>query len=309
MKVMLFGGNGFIGTSLSEALVKAGYDVSVFDRPGQKRIAEAGIGEQIKWYDGDFLNPVDISKVLDGIDVVFHLVSSTLPQSSNENPAYDLETNVVPSIHLIEAAKKAGVRKLVFISSGGTVYGIPKTIPIPEDHPTDPICAYGISKLSIEKYLFLARHNHDLDSIVFRLANPYGRYQNPKAAQGAIAVFLHKAMKGETIEIWGDGKVIRDYVYMDDVVEAMLRVLKYKGKERIFNLGSGVGSSLIDIIDVIESLTGKNIKCRYLDGRSLDVPVNVLDIGQIQKEMNWVPRTTLREGVSELFNQIKVAAS
>lgn len=166
----------------------------------------------------------------------------------------------------------------MFLSSGGTVYGIPKYLPIDELHPTDPLCSYGISKLTIEKYLDLYRLLYGIDYVVLRISNLYGERQRLIAAQGAAAVFLGKALKGEKVTIWGDGSVARDYIYIADVIDSLIAVMNYFGKERIFNVGSGVARTLLELIEVIESVAGRKVDLEFKPSRTFDVPVNSLDI-------------------------------
>lgn len=160
--------------------------------------------------EGDLGNHGLIREALEGIDVVFHLASTTLPKTSNDDPGYDVRSNVVDTIQLLEACVDAGVRKVIFASSGGTVYGVPERLPIKEDHPTNPISSYGIVKLTIEKYLGLFHYLYGLDYAALRISNPYGPYQDPAGQQGAISVFLHRILSGQPIAIWGDGEIVRE---------------------------------------------------------------------------------------------------
>ena len=155
----------------------------------------------------------------------------SLPKSSNEDPRFDLETNVGHTLNLLESARRNAVESIVFVSSGGTVYGRPEATPIPESHPTNPLCAQGISKLAIEKYLHLYWKLHGLDYCVLRVSNAYGGRERTEKAQGAVAVLLDRALKGEVFEIWGDGSVVRDYVYVTDVIRALARAAGYDGEE------------------------------------------------------------------------------
>ena len=176
-RVLITGGAGFIGSHLAEALLAQGHEVRIFDRPHIQIPAELKECHGIEWMQGDFLSVADIQAAVDGVELIFHLVSTTLPKNSNDDPGYDVGTNVIGSLHLLDAAVRLGIRKIVFISSGGTIYGIPGQIPIPETHPTDPLVSYGISKLAIEKYLKLYHELHGLDYAVLRVANPYGERQ------------------------------------------------------------------------------------------------------------------------------------
>jgi UDP-glucose 4-epimerase len=298
MNITIIGGGGFIGINLCEALVSHGHTVRVFDRPRAKHTVPLDIVKQVEWIEGDFLNTEEVNNALHDCEVIFHLVSTTIPKSSNDNPAYDIETNILGSVRMMEAARMAGVRKIIFNSSGGTVYGIPKEIPIPETHQTNPICAYGIGKLAIEKYLALFHYHGGLDYTITRMSNPYGPYQQPDSDQGAITVFLNKALKGEAIEIWGDGSVTRDFIYISDAIDALVTVLDYRGSEHIFNIGSGKGYNLNDIINSISTVLGNSVKCKYLQGRTLDVPSNVLDISRIRNATGWEPKTHLLDGIN-----------
>lgn len=298
MKCLILGGGGFLGSHLCEALLAQGYAVRIFDRPNLLRFKPFHYTDALEWVEGDFVNREHVAQAVSGCDVIFHLISTTLPRSSNENPAYDVETNVIGTLHLLESAQKSKIKKIIFVSSGGTVYGIPHEIPIRELHPTEPICSYGIVKLAIEKYLNLFHLLHGMEYCVLRLANPFGERQRVAAAQGAVAVFLHKALRNEVIEIWGDGSVVRDYFYVNDAVSAMTKALIYQGSSGVFNIGSGVGQSLNEILTSIETLLGSSVKRIYLPARTFDVPVSVLDISKAAELLNWSPQTSFAEGLS-----------
>jgi len=190
------------------------------------------------------------------------------------------------------------VRKLVFISSGGTVYGVPKYLPVDEMHPTDPIVSYGVIKLAIEKYLHIFEQMHGIKSITLRVANPYGERQRIETAQGAVGVFLHNAMNSLPIDIWGDGNVIRDYIHVSDVAAAFVKALEYDGSQKVFNISSGVGISLNQLIDTLEKSLGKPIARRYLPSRPFDIPVSILSNELAQKELKWMPLISMQDGIT-----------
>lgn len=298
MKCLILGGGGFLGSHLSEALLAQGYTVRIFDRPNLLRFKSFQYDQNLEWFEGDFINREQIAQAVCGCDVIYHLISTTLPRSSNENPTYDVETNVVGTLHLLEVAQKNNIKKVIFVSSGGTVYGIPQEVPIKESHPTEPICSYGIVKLAIEKYLNLFHLLHGMDYCVLRLANPFGERQRISAEQGAVTVFLDKALRKEEIAIWGDGSVVRDYFYVGDAVSAMTKALAYTGSSGVFNIGSGTGQSLNQILDSIEALLGTPIRKAYLPAREFDVPVSVLDISKAAELLDWRPETTFPDGLS-----------
>ncbi len=302
MKCVVLGGAGFLGSHLTDTLLAAGHEVRVFDRPNVTRAKTLMQSHEAEWVEGDFLNKKDLAAALAGCDLVYHLVSTTLPKTSNDNRLYDLETNVAGTLTLLELVKASRPpMKIVFVSSGGTVYGIPREVPIKETHPTDPICAYGIGKLAIEKYLHLY---HVLDGIeyrVLRLANPYGEGQRPTSGQGIVTVCLEKVLRGEPIEIWGDGRVVRDYLYVGDAMEAFLKVTFYSGVHRVFNIGSGQGKSVLEVLSAVEAVAGRRLSRRVLSGRDFDVPANVLDISRAREHLGWKPRTTLHQGLERTF--------
>lgn len=297
-RFLVIGGAGFIGSHLCDALLAEGHAVRVFDRIGVPRYRNFSTNEAIEWVEGDCTSSADIEHAVVGCEIVFHLVSTTLPKSSNDDPIYDVESNVVGTLRLLEAAKRAGVEKVVFVSSGGTVYGIPRTVPIDESHPTDPVSSYGIGKLAIEKYLHLYYVLHGLEYTVLRVANPYGERQRAIASQGAVAVFMHRALHGESIEIWGDGSVVRDYIHVSDVVDALLKAARHHGDYRVFNVGSGEGKSLNDILDAMETLLQRPVVRNYLAGRTFDVPANVLDIERARLHLGWSPQVAFDDGLA-----------
>ena len=302
MKCLVLGGGGFIGKHLCEGLLARGYQVRVLDRPRLDLDDAKFLTSRVEWLEGDFTNVVDVAAALEGCRWVFHLVSTTLPKNSNDNPLYDLESNVASTLRLLDLIRNSdNTRKIIFVSSGGTVYGVPRQTPIPENHPTEPLCAYGIGKLAIEKYLELYRVLHGLDYAVIRLSNPYGEYQRTHGAQGVIPIFIHKALHNEPIEIWGDGSVVRDYVYIGDVVEALVSVMNYDGPERVINIGSGVGTSLNELVQILQSVIGETIACRYVAGRGFDVSASVLDISRARTVLGWNPRVSLQEGIKRVL--------
>ncbi|HXF65258.1 MAG TPA: NAD-dependent epimerase/dehydratase family protein [Burkholderiales bacterium] len=298
MRCVVLGGAGFIGSHLAPRLLEAGHRVVVFDRPG--RTAPRGFPHagRIEWREGDFLDRRDLARAIEGCEAAFHLVSTTLPATANADPAYDLETNVAGTLRMLEAARAAGLARIVFVSSGGTVYGVPRAIPIPETHPTDPITAYGIGKLAIEKYLGLYGVLHGLDYRILRLANLFGERQRASATQGVVAAFLERALCGRPIEVWGDGSAVRDYLYAGDAAEALVRALEHAGPERVINVGSGTGRSVNEIIAAIERVLGRRLERRYLPPRAFDVPANVLDISLARSALGWAPRTSFEEALA-----------
>lgn len=305
MKALVIGGNGFIGINLVDELLQAGHSVRVFDRyPSRYRQPDA----RVEYLTGDFANHGEVEEAVRGMDWIYHLAYTTLPQTSNEDPVYDVRSNVIDTLQLLQRCVASGVKKVIFISSGGTIYGVPRTTPMTEDHPTEPICSYGISKLAIEKYLSLFHHLHGLEFVVARISNPYGEGQNPNAKQGAVGVFLGNVAAGKPITIWGDGGAVRDYLYIRDAARALVQAGAYQPKPnepRVFNIGSGVGYTLNDIIAFIKEVVDVPVEVQYTPARALDVPANVLDITRAKTYLQWEPQVELKDGLRETWNWIQ----
>lgn len=294
---LILGGSGFIGSSVCDQLLADGWSLRVFDRPGVAPYRPFSLAESVAWIEGDFQNTSDVRQAVSGVDAVVHLISTTLPKDSNEFPAKDIQGNVVATLGLLDAMVTCNVKRIVFASSGGTVYGRPQTLPITEQHPTQPEVSYGISKLTIEKYLYLYSRLHGIEPVSLRIANPYGDRQRIETAQGAVAAFLHRALHQLPVDIWGDGSVTRDYLHVSDVAKAFSLALLYRGPEIIFNISSGTGTSLNELLAAIESLTSRVLKKNYLPGRAFDVPASVLSNTLAAKELGWSPTISLREGL------------
>lgn len=296
------GGNGFIGSHLVDKLLAEGYNVRVFDKYEEHYRAPL---TEVDYYYDDFGNRGLLSDALQGIDIVFHLISTTLPKTSNDDPIFDVTSNVVETLFLLEKCVIQKIKKIVFISSGGTVYGIPKALPVSEFANTDPLCSYGISKLTIEKYLALYRHLYGLNYTIVRPSNPYGDRQKLSSVQGAIPVFLGKIAKGELIEIWGDGEVVRDYIFIDDLIDGIFKAAVLNTQSRIFNIGSGVGYSLNYIIKIIQKITGINPNVEYKEKRSFDLQEIYLDISRSKSELSWHPIVPFETGIHKTWEFVK----
>jgi UDP-glucose 4-epimerase len=295
---LVLGGKGFIGSHLVNALVLKGCEVRSFDRFDSEAMQEEMIrSKSLQLINGDFQLARDVAPALEDCDICYHLISTTTPLSSNLDPLFDIESNIKGTVQLLKLAIQAGVKKVVFVSSGGTIYGIPQETPMLENHPTNPTCSYGITKLAIEKYLDLYENLYGLQYSILRVANPYGEGQRAVKGQGAIAAFLSKALRNEQIEVWGDGSVVRDYLHVDDVVSALLMAAEYSGRERVFNIGSGAGQSLNSILDSIEEMFGRPVLRHYLKPRNFDVPSNILCIDKAKQHLGWSPKVGFPEGL------------
>lgn len=300
MNILLLGAAGFIGTNLALALckdpnnqitlvdVKREYFHPVLQDTPSIRMVESSLG-----MDADFVSLVQ------GQDVVYHLVSTTVPTTSNQQVAAELSANVVMSAKLLDACVACGVKKVVFLSSGGTVYGKETHCPLHEDTPTNPISSYGVQKITIEKLLYLYHYMHGLDYRVIRLANPYGPYQRPNGVLGAVTTFTYKALKNEPITVYGDGSVVRDFIYIDDAIRGILQIVKGETAHKTFNLGSGHGTSIRGVLEHIQKALQLPMDIVYLPGRKVDVPTNYLDISRYEQIFGALDPISLEEGIQK----------
>lgn len=292
MIAVVLGGNGFIGSQLVSRLLGYGHSVRVFDRGAPTRSSES-----LRFFAGDFTTHEDFTELLQGADVVFHLISTTLPNTSADNTLADVQGNLLPTLRLLEQMQREGISRIVFPSSGGTVYGEARYLPIDETHPTEPIVPYGATKLAIEKYLGIFRHARQLDPICLRISNPYGPGFRSESPQGVIGAFLNKSLRNQPIDLWGSGDVQRDYLYIDDLIDAMVAAASYQGPHFVFNISTGVGTSLLRVIELVEQATGRPLVVHQHDSRSFDVKSNVLCNARAQEELRWSPKLSLQQGI------------
>ena len=303
---VVLGGCGFLGSVITRRMVDQGWRVRVFDKEGTDDFRLKPVRSKIEIIRGDFMNAGDIRRALQGSSTVLHFVGTTIPQTSMEDIDHDLHTNVLGTVRLLEVAREMKVERFIFSSSGGTVYGVPREFrPLRETDPTDPISAYGISKLMVEKYIHLFYANYRLPYVILRFSNPYGESQSVTRPQGAVSVMLDKALKGEEIQVWGDGSVVRDYLYEEDLAEAVESVLEHPRLEGIFNVGTGKGTSLNQLVDMIQRTHNVDVKVTYTPSRTFDVPYNVLDISKIGGTTGWKPQHFLQERIAAMGRNMK----
>ncbi len=295
MKALILGGCGFIGSHVVDALLADNCLVRVFDQHQECfRPARQGVD----YIFGDFSNQTLMLEALTGIDTVFHLISTTFPGTANIDPQADVTDNLINTLKLLKAMIDLGIPRILYLSSGGTVYGVPEITPIPEDHPLRPINSYGIVKAAIEHYLEMYRREGKLSSIIIRPANPYGPRQAHTGVQGVIATFMKRALDGRPIEIWGDGTVVRDYFHVEDLAKLCATAAASEAGGP-FNAGSGTGTSLNDIIASIAVVTGVEVARVYKPARSVDVPNSVLDVTRAAAVFGWKPRIALQDGLED----------
>jgi UDP-glucose 4-epimerase len=295
VKALVVGGSGFIGSHLVDRLAATGREVVVLD-PRERRYD--ALPPEATHVEGGLEQPSRLARALEGVDVVYHLAWTTIHEVSNRDPVADVETNLVPTLRLLEACRDRGVERVVFSSSGGTVYGPVRRGPVPETHLPAPVTSYGITKLAVELYLHLFHRLHGRDNPVLRSSAPYGPRQDPLARQGAVSVFLYRVARGLPVDLWGDGSVTRDYFYVSDLVDALVACAERSlSGPRTFNLGGAEELSLTQLIERVEEAVGSEAIVRRHPARAFDAPRIVLDTGLAADELGWRPRVDLVEGL------------
>ncbi len=298
-KCLVLGGNGFIGSHLAEGLVQNGYDVTIFDsfKHGEENLD--AIIDKVEIVKGDFLNESDVCNSLKDVDLVFHYISTTTPATAVEDPVFDIRSNLISSVKLFQNAEKNNVKKIIYASSGGTIYGNTGNIPVSENAPLNPVNPYSISKLAIENYLHYFKSLYGIDYQILRYSNPYGERQNPNGKQGVIPAFLNNIKNGKPPLIYGDGTMVRDYIYIKDAIDATIALLEKRTNQNIFNIGSGKGTSLNELIEIMSGIFGYEIVPEHVEP-----PINytrkiILDISRIREEIDWIPATDITEGLEK----------
>ncbi|KAB2774833.1 NAD-dependent epimerase/dehydratase family protein [Brucella anthropi] len=292
-RVLVLGGGGFVGTHLCNQLSIAGYKVRAFGRT-----ASTSWHSDIEFWRGDFSDVKQVKRALVGQDYVYHLIHATNPPKVNADIMGDLIRTIHPTISLLDQCAESNVRKVIFVSSGGTVYGENGMVASRESDATIPMNAYGAHKLLIENYLRVFSCTKQQDYLILRLSNPYGPFQPVAKGVGLIATVIDAIKNGRSVDVYGDGETQRDYIYIGDVVKAMEAAIAYAGNHKIFNIGSGEGKSVNEIISLVEHAMGVKAKKNTLPGRVFDVRKSVLDISLVRNELGWHPYVDLRDGIN-----------
>lgn len=291
-RAVVLGAGGFIGLNLVTCLVDQGYDVTCFDH-----FDNPNWPSNVTRVIGDFKDyPVDLIQAMDK-SLVFHLVNSCRPNNNTIAAAKEVLDDIATTVHYLEISKKLNTR-WVFVSSGGTVYGQAKiNLPIKETASTEPICSYGVVKLTMERYFALYKKLHATDYVIARVANPYGPWQNPQKGQGIIAALIYKATARQAVEIWGDGENVRDYLYITDLTSNLLEVAELGECGEIYNIGSQIGLSINQLVTSISETLNLVIDVNRIPARNSDVRYNVLDVGKLSNLTKIQPSVSLKEGI------------
>jgi UDP-glucose 4-epimerase len=302
MTVLVIGGSGFLGHALVQRLATKQIDVVATSRKPKTRFALSGL----RWRDFDLSHFADDPDLLAGISVIYHLGWSSIPSTADLAPVDDLMENVIGSIRLLESIRRhARKARLVFASSGGTVYGRIGPHPAREDQPLAPTGAYGLSKVTVERYIDFYVQNRGLDAITLRIGNPFGAGQKSGRLFGAVTTFCDEVLAGRPIVIFGDGSAVRDYLYIDDAVDALIAAANVSPLHRHFNIGSGIGLSLNQIVDAISEAVRRRPTVEYREAREFDLPVSILDITRARAELGWQPNVPFQEGLARTLDGLK----
>lgn len=296
MRILVTGGAGFIGSNVADRFVAEGHEVAVFDdlSSGFREFVPAAA----RFFQGDLADAAAVDAAIAQFrpEVVDHHAAQIDVRKSVADPVWDARINVLGSIGLLQACTRHGVRKVVYASTGGALYGEGRTLPATEDHPINPEAPYGASKHTVEHYLYLWRLLHGLDFTVLRYPNVYGPRQNPHGEAGVNAIFIGLMLEGKRPRIFGDGEAVRDYLYVDDVVEANVLALTQASGEML-NIGTGVGTSVNDIVRELQAIIGTSEGAIHDAARPGEIQRIYLDATRAKQVLGWVPRVSFAEGL------------
>ena len=301
MKVLVLGGCGFIGSHAVDALLARNHEVKILDRGLERFRAPL---PQVTYFQGNFSDRMLLAEALADVEAVLHMVSTTFPGTANLDPRADVQDNLIGTLSLMDTMRSMGIMRLVYMSSGGTVYGQPEIEPIPEHHPLRPINSYGIVKVAIENYLWMYQHNFNFAPVAIRAANPFGPRQGHVGVQGVVSTFLRKALLKQPIEIWGDGEAVRDYLDVRDLADMCASVVDADFVGPV-NAGSGVGRSLNELVTAISSITGQDLQPLYKPSRQVDISRSVLDVSLARERLNWSAKVDFPLALQEAWDWMK----
>lgn len=292
----VYGSNGFIGRHLVRRLAGEGAPVRAVSRRHDERFVSSYDG-QVEFLEADLTDSLAIAASLQDVDTVVQLISTSTPGLRNAHVVADIEENVIPHVSFLRSCVQAGVQRYVFLSSGGTVYGPGAEVPTPETATATPICSHGLTKLTVEKYIQMHGQLDGLEFVILRVANPFGPGQEFRKGQGLIPAILDRCRKGQPVRIYGRGEARRDYIYIDDVIDAIMAALALRNANVVLNIGSGETRSVLEVVDAIESVIGRTIAREYVEARNTDVQISSLDTMRARSMLGWHPRTPFQVGI------------
>ncbi len=296
MRILVTGGAGFIGSHVVDGCLAQGHEVAVFDNLSTGR--EEFVDPRARLVVGDLAEPGDIERCIAEFrpDLVNHHAAQIDVRRSVSDPALDARVNILGSIAMLESCTRHGVRKVVYASTGGALYGEARFLPATEEHPVNPEAPYGVSKHTVEHYLYLWKRLHGLDYVVLRYPNVYGPRQNPHGEAGVNAIFIGVMLDGQRPKIFGDGTQVRDYLFVEDVVRANLLALD-RGSDLCLNLGTGVGTSVNDIVRTINATLGTRIEPIHEAARPGEIQRIYLDATRARDVLGWTPQVDFATGL------------
>ena len=303
---LVIGGAGFIGARLTTQLAASGRRVVVL---GRRAVAPPSLPEGVLYVAGDYGNAGLLARLMEDAEEVVDLAYATVPKSSFEDPLFDLNNNLPPAVTLLQAATRPPrVRKVVLVSSGGTVYGHAKQTPTPEHHETNPVSPYGITKLAIEKYGLMYHQLYGLPVVVVRPGNAFGEGQLPFRGQGFVATAAASILEGKAVTVFGGDQIVRDYIHVDDLAAGILAAVEAGSPGACYNVGSGIGHSTDEVLAMITRLAataGLDAVVRREPLRPFDVKVNVLDSSRLRRETGWLPQVAMVTGVERAWEWLR----
>lgn len=308
MKALITGGAGFIGSNLVRQLLEDGHQVTVLDNLSSGYSSNLTSFPDACFVEGDIRDEFAVAEAIKGAEVVFHLAASVGNKRSIDHPLLDAEINVMGTLKVLEAARKAGVRKIVASSSAG-IFGELKTLPIREDHSVEPDTPYGSSKLCMEKECLAYAKLYDIEAVCLRYFNVYGPNQRFDAYGNVIPIFAFKMLRGEQITIFGDGEQTRDFVNVRDVVQANIKAAETRGVSGAFNTGSGGRITINKLVDLLRVASGLDPLVEHGAPRPGDVRHSLADISAAREAFGFQPTVSLEEGVSEYMVWAKEEAA
>ena len=296
--ILILGASGFIGKNITCALAEE-HNITAFDCVSAPEFDKFN---NIKMIQANYTETEAFDKYLENIDTVIHLISTTVPCDDTSHIPDEIRNNVIPTVRLLESMVRVGVKKIIFSSSAGAYYGetdsrINTTATMP-----NPYCSYGVQKAVIEDYIRFYGLRYGIDYRIMRISNPYGWGQNPNKMQGLIPIFINRLLKGEPISVFGDGENKRDYIFMSDLINAVIEICRYNGQERIFNIGYGEYYTINEIISMIEDISGKKFaRIEHSDKRFCDVVSSIVDMTEAHNILNWKPAISIHEGIKSVY--------
>ena len=299
--ILLLGGGGFIGTALSRRLCENKFNVHILS----KHSSAERIEPKMIFHQGSLDDREILERVLPECKTIIHLASSTTPGTSSRQPALEVDKNIAPTLRFLDILQGYKHFHMIFVSSGGTLYGNPEFIPVDETHPLNPLSFHGAGKVAIETFLRTFSTFPDKNTTILRPSNVYGPGQPLRSGFGVIRTMLEHVRRGTVMEIWGDGTSIRDFLYIDNMLTALISLIDFPHDNNTYNVGSGIGYSLNQLKEIIESVCGKKLRTVYRSGRKTDVKTIVLDSSRLIKKTKWHPSVSLEQGIEFTWKWLK----